>query len=138
MKANVKIKTGKRLMKGDKIELPVEVTYNYDTTVEFENLTHTFEADEPKTIILVQKLGKNASSVLSERHMELERILMDSKWSKQDSYDARSVREAKKAEKERAEKATKETIEKERARKKKLEEEKISSKQEETSEGETE
>ena len=111
MKANVKIKTGKRIMKNDKIELPVEVVYNFDTEVEIGGLVHKFEADVPQTIVLTQKLGANANSLLSEKHMELERVVMDEKWKKQDSYDAKSLREQKKQEREQAEKATKEAIE---------------------------
>ena len=118
MKANVKIKTGKRIMKNDKIELPVEVVYNFDTEVDIEGLTYKFEADVPQTIILTQKLGANANSRLSEKHMELERVIMDEKWKKQDSYDAKSLREKKKEEREQAEKATKEAIERDKQKRK--------------------
>lgn len=130
MKANVKIKTGKRIMKNDKIELPVEVVYNFDTEVEIEGNTHKFEADVPQTIVLTQKLGVNANSLLSEKYMELERVIMDEKWKKQDSYDAKALREKKKEEREQAEKATKEAIAKEKEKKKKLEEEKSKKKKE--------
>jgi hypothetical protein len=135
MKSDVKIKTGKRLMKNDRIELPVEVTYNYDTELEIDGITHKFVAGEPSTILLSQKLGKNASSKLSEKHMELERLIMDEKWRKQDSYDAKSVRETKKLERERAEQATKDAIAKDRKRKKKLEESETS-KEQDSNEGE--
>lgn len=120
MKANVKIKTGKRIMKNDKIELPVEVVYNFDTEVEIEGLIHKFEADVPQTIVLTQKLGANANSRLSEKHMELERVIMDEKWKKQDSYDAKSLREKKKEEREQAEKATKEAIERDKQKRKEV------------------